>query len=323
MQTEAIGLNFIFESFITRGMGVVVGAIGNDPRCAVHQCVLGIREGKEGWFHVICPSSAACCDDGSLWASIVIIIIHLFRVIIGPVSFKNNHVRMTIAEDAARLLLSSQSVFSFHDEIGGRLPTVGLTRSFVGAGNALPHARMESVGSQCRPGEFTMRNEHECGRTRFASAANSHNVAKHRIGSSTLFRTVRSSTSPERIGTVRNCCRSLFQCFLTSILHRQQQKGGPKKLTLPNRSTDDDLSKLLLNCGSLGNLECLSLAFTQVTSACAQHLIKLPSLRYLNLWSTQVLASSPINRTSVRNCLVFTVVSNCAYFFSLATLVCS
>jgi len=59
-------------------------------------------------------------------------------------------------------------------------------------------------------------------------------------------------------------------------------------LTLPNRSTDEDLSKLLLNCGSLGNLECLSLAFTQVTSACAQHLIKLPSLRYLNLWSTQV-----------------------------------
>ena len=68
----------------------------------------------------------------------------------------------------------------------------------------------------------------------------------------------------------------------------QQQKGGPKKLTLPNRSTDGDLSKLLLNCGSLGNLECLSLAFTHVTSACAQHLIKLPSLRYLNLWSTQV-----------------------------------
>jgi hypothetical protein len=52
-------------------MGIVVGAIGNDPRCAVHQCVLGIREGKEGWFHVICPSSAACSDDGSLWASIV------------------------------------------------------------------------------------------------------------------------------------------------------------------------------------------------------------------------------------------------------------
>ena len=53
-------------------MGTVVGSIGNDARCAVHQCVLGIREGKEGWFHVICPSSAACSDDGSLWASIVI-----------------------------------------------------------------------------------------------------------------------------------------------------------------------------------------------------------------------------------------------------------
>lgn len=52
-------------------MATVVGAIGTDPRCSVHQCVLGIREGKEGWFHVVCPSSAACPDDGSLWANIV------------------------------------------------------------------------------------------------------------------------------------------------------------------------------------------------------------------------------------------------------------
>ena len=67
----------------------------------------------------------------------------------------------------------------------------------------------------------------------------------------------------------------------------QQQKGGPKKLTLPSKSTDADLAKML-SSGSFGNLECLSLAFTHVTSACADDLIKLPSLRYLNLWSTQV-----------------------------------
>jgi len=75
----------------------------------------------------------------------------------------------------------------------------------------------------------------------------------------------------------------VWNCFVCW----QQQKGGPRKLTLPSRSTDKDLAKLL-SCGSFGNLECLSLAFTQVTSACAEQLIKLPSLRYLNLWSTQV-----------------------------------
>ena len=69
-------------------------------------------------------------------------------------------------------------------------------------------------------------------------------------------------------------------------LKELQQKGGPRKLTLPSRSTDEDLAKLLLS-GSFGNLECLSLAFTNVTSACAEYLIKLPSLRYLNLWSTK------------------------------------
>ena len=46
----------------------------------------------------------------------------------------------------------------------------------------------------------------------------------------------------------------------------------------------------MLSSGSFGNLECLSLAFTQVTNDCARDLIKLPSLRYLNLWSTQVSA---------------------------------
>lgn len=68
----------------------------------------------------------------------------------------------------------------------------------------------------------------------------------------------------------------------------QQKEGGPRKLSLPSRSTDADLARLLSSGGSFGNLECLSLAFTQVTSASAQQLIKLPSLRYLNLWSTQV-----------------------------------
>lgn len=71
------------------------------------------------------------------------------------------------------------------------------------------------------------------------------------------------------------------------VYYKQQQKGGPRKLTLPSRSTDNDLAKLL-SSGSFGNLECLSLAFTQVTSDCARDLIKLPALRYLNLWSTQV-----------------------------------
>ena len=81
-------------------------------------------------------------------------------------------------------------------------------------------------------------------------------------------------------------CKSHFPIFSPP----QQQKGGPRKLTLPSKSTDADLVKML-SSGSFGNLECLSLAFTQVTSECAQELIKLPSLRYLNLWSTQVSGS--------------------------------
>ncbi|XP_052008480.1 C-Maf-inducing protein-like [Xyrauchen texanus] len=75
-------------------------------------------------------------------------------------------------------------------------------------------------------------------------------------------------------------------CDRQRELKELQRKGGPTRLTLPSKSTDADLARLLIS-GSFGNLENLSLAFTNVTSACAEQLIKLPSLKQLNLWSTQ------------------------------------
>jgi hypothetical protein len=92
-------------------------------------------------------------------------------------------------------------------------------------------------------------------------------------------------------------------CERQIALRELQQKGGPKKLTLPSRSTDSDLAKLL-SSGSFGNLECLSLAFTNVTSACAEQLIKLPALRYLNLWSTQVKDEKYEKKISLRFFLI-------------------
>ena len=45
--------------------------ICKDSRCEVHQTVLGIREGKEGWFHLYCPGGIACDDDGELYGVMV------------------------------------------------------------------------------------------------------------------------------------------------------------------------------------------------------------------------------------------------------------
>lgn len=94
----------------------------------------------------------------------------------------------------------------------------------------------------------------------------------------------------QMVTTLQSTCKGKRMyaqlCERQIALRELQQKGGPKKLTLPSKSTDSDLAKML-SSGSFGNLECLSLAFTHVTSACANDLIKLPSLRYLNLWSTQ------------------------------------
>ncbi|CAF1613081.1 unnamed protein product [Rotaria sp. Silwood1] len=95
-------------------------------------------------------------------------------------------------------------------------------------------------------------------------------------------------------------------CERQRALQELQQKGGPRKLTLPSPWTDNDLASLLSK-GSYGNLESLSLAFTNVTNACVEHLIKLPALRYLNLWSTQFgdtaleLISEHLNQIEVLN----------------------
>ncbi|XP_071785114.1 C-Maf-inducing protein-like [Asterias amurensis] len=75
-------------------------------------------------------------------------------------------------------------------------------------------------------------------------------------------------------------------CEKQTALKQLQEKGGPNALSLPSKSTDVDVAQLF-SSGPLGNLECLNLAFTHVTSGCAETLIKLPNLKTLNLWSTQ------------------------------------
>ena len=45
--------------------------IAEDKMYDVHQTLLGIREGKEGWFHLYCPGGIACDDDGQLWGQMV------------------------------------------------------------------------------------------------------------------------------------------------------------------------------------------------------------------------------------------------------------
>ena len=70
-------------------------------------------------------------------------------------------------------------------------------------------------------------------------------------------------------------------------LQELRREGGPRDLTLPLGSTDNDVERLFLT-GPLGNLQSLSLAFTNITNACAEHLIKLPTLISLNMQSTRV-----------------------------------
>jgi hypothetical protein len=216
---EALG-HAVFTSHIKSTIQNIV----MDLRCEVHQSVLGIRDGKEGWFHLYCPGGIACDDEGELYS------IMLKRLI-------------SCCCRRKKFLQTMQKMIS---------PCMLLA---------------------LRENETAM--EVLCGMLEY-DIIESSDLKMQII-------TTLQSTSHGKKAYAQLCDH---QIALRELVEGEQQKGGPKKLTLPSKSTDADLAKML-SSGSFGNLECLSLAFTQVTSACAKDLIKLPSLRYLNLWSTQ------------------------------------
>ncbi|XP_012941992.1 C-Maf-inducing protein [Aplysia californica] len=201
-------------------MKVTIHNVSSDETCGVHQTLLGIREGKEGWFHLYCPGGIACDDDGQLWGVML-------------------NTLMKCCCKRKKFLMSISKMI-------GPIMLLALRDNF---------AAMEVLCSMLE-----------------LEVVEGHDLRMQ------MITTLQSTTEGKRM-YAQLCERQI-------AIKEMQQKGGPKKLTLPSKSTDIDLTKML-SSGSFGNLECLSLAFTQVTSACANDLIKLPSLRYLNLWSTQ------------------------------------
>lgn len=210
----------LLDGAFARKMAVVMRNIAADPCCEVHQCLLGLREGKNGWFNVYAPMGVACHDEGDLWGYMLT---RLLSCCLRRKPFLSGLVK----------LLGSCLFLALRSNEGAIEALAGLL-------------------------EYGLIDREETVRQIV----------------STLH-----ATSEGKKKYAEVCSRQV-------ALHELQQKGGPVKLTLPTRSTDADLSKLLSG-GSFGNLQCLSLAFTSVTSACANDLIKLPSLRYLNLWGTQ------------------------------------
>ncbi|XP_069113637.1 C-Maf-inducing protein-like [Argopecten irradians] len=208
------------DDVFTSKMKPVLKNMAEDDHCEVHQTILGIRDGKDGWFHMYMPGSLACDDEGELWGIMLNSLIHC--------------------------CCKRKKFLNGLNKMVGPIMLLALREN---------EPSMEVL---CAMLEFDV--------------VESNDMKMQMV-------TTLQSTSVGKRMYAQLCERQI-------ALRELQQKGGPKKLTLPSKSTDADLAKML-SSGSFGNLECLSLAFTHVTSACANDLIKLPSLRYLNLWSTQ------------------------------------
>lgn len=68
---SSINSGAIFVFFVRRIFKNVVKNFVEDNRCEVHQTVLGLREGKEGWFEMFCLGGSACDDDGEMFSLMV------------------------------------------------------------------------------------------------------------------------------------------------------------------------------------------------------------------------------------------------------------
>ncbi|XP_035680577.1 C-Maf-inducing protein-like isoform X1 [Branchiostoma floridae] len=221
----------------------VILTFAGDERCEVHCMILPVREGKDGWFHIFCPGSSTCNDEGEVFSAVV------------------DRLMNCLCNKRKKFLTSLMK-----EEMRGPCLLLALR------------------------GDKTL--------IKVLCLILEMNIVIDNDLKLQLIATLESTDYGQMMYSIL--------CQKQSQLRELQKEGGPTCLTMPSKSTDADLVRIL-SSGSFGNLVSLSLAFTQVTSTCAEHLIKLPTLTYLNLWSTQfgdaglILLSEHLHKLQVLN----------------------
>ncbi|XP_048576400.1 C-Maf-inducing protein-like [Nematostella vectensis] len=199
----------------------VIKLFAEDSRCEVHQSILPVRKGKDGWIDIFCPGGVSCFDEGHFFS----LIMTRYLNCCGRRKKTLLEIKDTMMGPIMLLALRGDSAFI-------------QTLAFM-----LDVDLLEEEDEKLQ-----------------------------------IVSTLESTEEGREI--YENLCQKRDK-FREMI-----EKGGPAVLTLPTKSTDDDLARLLTS-GSFGNVRSLNLAFTHVTSACAEYLVQLPALLHLNLWSTQ------------------------------------
>ncbi|KAI1235568.1 hypothetical protein IHE44_0002447 [Lamprotornis superbus] len=284
----------------TKELKYVIQRFAEDPRQEVHSCLLSVRAGKDGWFQLYSPGGVACDDDGELFASMVHILmgscyktkkflLSLAENKLGPcmlLALRGNQTMVELGD----VLATQPSILSW--SLSALYPSclvvwVYLTRVLLAQKHQ--HLGMENsalkellgsaaAGVQCpssanaQPSLWTWemldwlylfwRGLWHGAISQILCLMLEYNIIDNNDTQLQIISTLESTDVGKRM--------------YEQLCERQREL----------KELDADLARLL-SSGSFGNLENLSLAFTNVTSACAEHLIKLPSLKQLNLWSTQ------------------------------------
>uniref|UniRef100_H3A7D8 C-Maf inducing protein n=1 Tax=Latimeria chalumnae TaxID=7897 RepID=H3A7D8_LATCH len=241
--------------------------------CQVHSCLLSVRAGKDGWFQLYSPGGVACDDDGELFASMV-------HILMGS-CYKTKKFLLSLAENKLGpcMLLALRG-----NQTMVEILCLMLEYNIIENNDTQLQiiSTLESTDVGKKMYEQLCDRQRELKELYFIMLTATHNLQSH----GSLLSRVNDPHAVIPLSKKRwaNTVNTAIKIHAESTSKQNRVHSALAFFFCPPQ--DADLARLL-SSGSFGNLENLSLAFTNVTSACAEQLIKLPSLKQLNLWSTQ------------------------------------
>ncbi|OQR66548.1 c-Maf-inducing protein-like [Tropilaelaps mercedesae] len=278
----------------------VVKRLAEDPRCEVHQCLVGVRQNKNGWLQIFaashdsemyslmchallkcnCLRKAFLSDTFSCsWALEPLILsslrhqavaVQCLAIVLESHLIKNNEDLRSSAEAALQASPLGQRLFD-----GLQAKKQMYMKNSFDQHNLLTDTATQQAAYQIG---MTSCGAHVRSHESAAEQRQTH-VARH-IAPVTRF----DSQTADALGTDY----STMSVFRPATLCRAKPLGT---VTLPPKSNDADLHLLLTNLSRLHDLsqvQTLSLAFTEITDRSVESIMQLRGLKKLNLWATKI-----------------------------------
>lgn len=259
------------DPYFNSVLGHMVKTFAMDKRCEVHQCILPIREEKNGWIHLFGPGGVCCHDDGKLFSTLMSYLV--------PCCYKRKRVLATIKNNMKSLF----TLMAIRDDKYCIEALISLLNfELLGTEDE----SLEIVAALQSSSEGRKQYEELClQRTKFIEMRQSGGPYKLTLPSQSTDEDLIQLLKSDSFGNLRSLNLAFTRVTSESAKYIIQL---PSLLHLNLWGTPFDDDGLLLISENLQNLQSLNLCETSITDEGLNALILLENLRVLNLNSTKL-----------------------------------